>query len=484
VDKKQSINEQFVELTTFVNKQEYMKRTRANILIVDDDSHILFSLRTLLERYFTQVFTEKSPERIPSILNERDIDVIILDMNYTYGETSGKEGLEWINRILDLDPNLSIVPITAYGGVNMAVDALKSGAVDFVVKPWQNEKIISTINAACNYTSSKRKISILKEQKALLNRTTGALSFDFIGKSDAMKRVFEKVTRVAGTDANVLILGENGTGKELVARSIHKQSARQAESFVNVDLGSIAETLFESELFGYVKGAFTDAAEDRLGRFEAANEGTLFLDEIGNIPLAMQSKLLSALQNREIFKVGSGKATPIDIRLITATNQNIYSFVNEGHFRNDLFYRINTVEILLPPLRNREEDITLIADYYIRKYANKYKKDINPLSEKVSTHLRKYEWPGNVRELQHSIERAVILCNGKDLEIRDFQISYSYDHSQQLQIDSLNLERIEKWAIENCLEKHDGHITNAALELGITRGALYRRFDKHEIKKY
>jgi two-component system response regulator HydG len=461
-----------------------LKRTRANILIVDDDSHIIFSLRTLLERYFTQVFTEKSPERIPSILNKRDIDVIILDMNYTYGETSGKEGLEWINRILDLDPNLSIVPITAYGGVNMAVAALKSGAVDFVVKPWQNEKIISTINAACKYTGSKRKISILKEQKAMLSRSTGALPFDFIGKSDAMLRVFEKVSRIAGTDANVLILGENGTGKELVARSIHMQSARQTESFINVDLGSIAETLFESELFGYVKGAFTDAAEDRLGRFEAANEGSLFLDEIGNIPLAMQSKLLSVLQNREIFKVGSGKATPIDIRLITATNQNIYSFVNEGHFRNDLFYRINTVEILLPPLRNREEDIPLIADYYIRKYASKYKKQINPLSEKVSNHLRNYEWPGNVRELQHSIERAVILCNGKDLEIRDFQITYSHDHSEQMHIHSLNLERIEKWAIESCLEKHEGHITKAALELGITRGALYRRFDKHEIKKY
>jgi len=461
-----------------------LKRTRANILIVDDDSHIIFSLRTLLERYFTQVFTEKSPDRIPSILNKKDIDVIILDMNYTYGETSGKEGLEWINRILDLDPNLSIVPITAYGGVNMAVEALKSGAVDFVVKPWQNEKIISTINAASKYTSSRRKISILKKQKALLSRTTGGLPFDFIGKSDAMLRVFEKVNRVAGTDANVLILGENGTGKELVARSIHMQSERQNESFINVDLGSIAETLFESELFGHVKGAFTDAAEDRLGRFEAANEGTLFLDEIGNVPMSMQTKLLSALQNREIFKVRSSKATAIDIRLISATNQNIYTIVNEGQFRNDLFYRINTVEILLPPLRNRLEDITLIADYYIRKYANKYKKQINPLSEKVSAHLRNYEWPGNVRELQHSIERAVILCNGKDLEIRDFQISYSYDHSEKLQIDSLNLERIEKWVIESCLEKHDGHITKAALELGITRGALYRRFDKHEIKKY
>ncbi len=345
-----------------------MKRTKANILIVDDDSHILYSLQTLLERYFTQVFTEKLPERIPSILNEKDIDVIVLDMNYAYGETSGKEGLEWINRILELYPNVSIVPITAYGGVNMAVEALKSGAVDFVVKPWQNEKIVSTINAANNYTRSKQKIFILKEQKALLNRTTGISPVDFIGKSDVMKRVFEKIDRVAGTDANVLILGENGTGKELVARSIHNRSDRCNETFVNVDLGSISETLFEPELFGYVKGAFTDAAEDRLGRFEAANEGTLFLDEIGNIPLALQSKLLSVLQNMEIFKVGSSKATAIDARIITATNQNIYSLVNEGLFRNDLFYRINTVEILLPPLRNRTEDIALIGEYFLRKF--------------------------------------------------------------------------------------------------------------------
>jgi len=461
-----------------------MKRTKANILIVDDDSHILYSLQTLLERYFTQVFTEKLPERIPSILNEKDIDVIVLDMNYAYGETSGKEGLEWINRILELYPNVSIVPITAYGGVNMAVEALKSGAVDFVVKPWQNEKIVSTINAANNYTRSKQKISILKEQKALLNRTTGISPMDFIGKSDVMKRVFEKIDRVAGTDANVLILGENGTGKELVARSIHNRSDRCNETFVNVDLGSISETLFEPELFGYVKGAFTDAAEDRLGRFEAANEGTLFLDEIGNIPLALQSKLLSVLQNMEIFKVGSSKATAIDARIITATNQNIYSLVNEGLFRNDLFYRINTVEILLPPLRNRTEDIALIGEYFLRKFSHKYKKQINPLSEKVITYLRKYDWPGNVRELQHSIERAVIMCSGRDLATHDFPFRNTNDDMPQLHFDRLNLKMIEKWAIESCLEKHEGHITKAAAELGITRGALYRRFDKYEIKKY
>jgi len=461
-----------------------MKRTHAGILIVDDDAHILFSLRTLLERHFTKVYTEKAPDRIPSLLNEKNIDAIILDMNYAYGETSGKEGMEWIRRIQESEPDLSIVPITAYGGVNMAVEALKAGAVDFVVKPWQNEKIVSTINAAIKYTQSSRKIAILKEQRALLNRTPGFASHSFIGSSPAMKKVFEKIERVAATEANVLILGENGTGKELVARSIHERSERRNESFVHVDLGSIAESLFESEIFGHVKGAFTDAVKDSIGRFEAANEGTLFLDEIGNIPPGMQQKLLNALQNREIHRVGSPKASPIDIRLVSATNQNIYKLTNEGLFRNDLFYRINTVEILLPPLRSRLEDLELIGNHYIQVYAKKYKKEINPLTEKVTYFLCKYEWPGNVRELQHSIERAVILCSSRDLKIKDFNFRASVDESVQLSFEEYNLDQLEKWAIETCLNKHGGHITHTADELGLTRGALYRRFEKYDIKKY
>jgi DNA-binding NtrC family response regulator len=461
-----------------------MKRSKAGILIVDDDAHILFSLRTLLERHFTQVYTEKSPNRIPSLINEKDIDVIMLDMNYAYGETSGKEGLEWIRRIQDTEPDLSVVPITAYGGVHMAVEALKAGAVDFVVKPWQNEKIVSTLNAAIKYTRSSRKISILKEQRAILNRNSGFGSYRFIGSSPAMKQVFEKIERVAGTEANVLILGENGTGKELVARSIHEGSERRSESFVHVDLGSITESLFESELFGHVKGAFTDAAKDSIGRFEAASEGTLFLDEIGNIPSGMQQKLLNVLQNREIYRVGSPKASPIDIRLIAATNQNIYKLANEGLFRNDLFYRIKTVEILLPPLRNRLEDLEPIGNHYIQVYAKKYKKDINPLTGKVNNHLCKYDWPGNVRELQHSIERAVILCSSRDLRIKDFNLRAAADDPVQLSFDNYNLDQLEKWAIETCLNKHEGHITRTAAELGLTRGALYRRFEKHDIKKY
>jgi two-component system response regulator HydG len=461
-----------------------MNRTKAGILIVDDDPHILFSLRSLLERHFTQIYTEKSPDRIPSLLKEKIIDVIVLDMNYAYGETSGKEGLEWIRRIQDEEPDLSIVPITAYGGVNMAVEALKAGAVDFVLKPWQNEKIVSTLNAAIKYTRSSRKIAILKEQKAILNRNPGFSGDSFIGSSEAMKKVFEKIERVADTEANVLILGENGTGKELVARSIHEQSERRNENFVHVDLGSIAESLFESELFGHVKGAFTDAAKDTIGRFEAAGEGTLFLDEIGNIPLGMQQKLLNALQTREIHRVGSSRATPVDIRLVSATNQNIYKLTNEGLFRNDLFYRINTIEIILPPLRSRLEDLELIGNHYIRVYAKKYKKEINPLSEKVTHYLCKYEWPGNVRELQHATERAVILCSSRDLKIKDFNFRASVDETLQLSFEEYNLDQLEKWAIETCLNKHNGHITHAAAELGLTRGALYRRFEKYDIKKY
>jgi DNA-binding NtrC family response regulator len=461
-----------------------MKRSNAGILIVDDDAHILFSLRTLLERHFTRVYTEKSPDRIPSLLNEKDLDVIVLDMNYAYGETSGEEGLEWIRRIQDNEPDLSIVPITAYGGVNMAVEALKAGAVDFVLKPWQNEKIVSTLNAAIKYTRSSRKIAILKEQRSLLNRPPGYTSRSFLGRSAAMKQVFEKIERVAGTEANVLILGENGTGKELVARSIHERSERGNESFIHVDLGSLAESVFESELFGHVKGAFTDAVKDSIGRFEAANEGTLFLDEIGNIPPGMQQKLLNALQNREIHRVGSSKVSPIDIRLVSATNQDIYKLTNQGLFRNDLFYRINTVEILLPPLRSRLEDLELIGNHYIRLYAKKYKKEINPLTEKVTQYLCNYDWPGNVRELQHSIERAVILCTSRDLKIKDFNFRASLDESVQPSLEDYNLDQLEKWAIETCLNKHKGHITHTAAELGLTRGALYRRFEKYDIKKY
>lgn len=464
----------------FERKSAGMKN-KGNILIVDDDSYILFSLQSLLERHFTNVVIRKNPNEIPSVIQKMSIDVLILDMNFSSGETSGEEGLKWIKKANATDHHISIVPITAFGGIDMAVESLKSGAVDFIVKPWQNEKMLSTITAAFNFSQSKRKITHLSEQNSLLSRTSNFDSFKIIGESPVMKRIFEKVEKVAQTDANVLLLGENGTGKELFARLIHKESLRKDEAFINVDLGSISESLFESELFGHIKGAFTDARENRIGRLEAADQGTLFLDEIGNIPLNLQNKLLSVLQNREIFRLGSNQAVPIDIRLICATNQDIYSMINAGQFRNDLFYRINTVEIVIPPLRNRTEDIPLIANFFIEKFANKYKREIKPLTNQSIKKLQQYDWPGNVRELQHTIEKAVILYDGNELFIEDF-------HSRQTPssplFDDYNLENIEKQAIVNCLEKHKGNITKAAEELGLTRGAIYRRFEKHGITKH
>ncbi|RPH33726.1 MAG: sigma-54-dependent Fis family transcriptional regulator [Bacteroidales bacterium] len=454
-------------------------KIKGNILIVDDDSYILFSLQSLLERHFTNVLIRKDPDEIPSVIHDSSIDVLILDMNFSSGETSGEEGLKWINTVYKLDQHISIVPITAYGGVNMAVEALKAGAVDFIVKPWQNEKMLSTITSAFNFSKSKRKITQLSEQNSLLNRTSNIENFKIIGESSVMKRIFEKVEKVAKTDANVLILGENGTGKELFARMIHRESLRKAQSFINVDLGSISETLFESELFGHLKGAYTDAKENRIGRLEAADQGTLFLDEIGNIPFILQNKLLSVLQNREIFRLGSNQAIPIDTRLVSATNQDIYSMVNTGLFRNDLFYRINTVEIIIPPLRNRPEDIPFIANFFVGKYSAKYKKRIKPLSNQVIKRLQQYDWPGNVRELQHSVEKAVILYDGSELLVDDF--TFRREPTALQLIDDYNLDRIEKNAIVNCLAKHKGNITKAAEELGLTRGAIYRRFEKHGI---
>lgn len=456
-----------------------MKKSRTNILIVDDDPHILFTLKTLLERYFSNILVEKNPSRIPSVINNEQIDAVLLDMNFASGETSGEEGLNWIKRILEVDPNVSVVPITAYGGINMAVEALKAGAVDFVLKPWQNEKIVSTVTSAVNYSKSKRNITKLTEQKQVLSDSINSPT-EIIGISKNIRDVIETVQKVAKTDANILLLGENGTGKELIARNIHRLSERKNESFVSVDLGSISQNLFESELFGYNKGAFTDAKENRIGRIEAAEGGTLFLDEIGNIPLSLQTKLLSVLQNREIIRLGSAKPIEINVRLISATNINIHNMVDTNDFRSDLLYRINTVEIMIPPLRNRIDDIPLLAQHFLEKLSSKYKKRIQPLSESVIQLLKQYEWPGNIRELQHAIERAVILCNTEEIKVTDFQFRIQNKEFKPI-IDNYNLENLEKWAIHCCLEKHSGNITKAAEELGLTRGALYRRLGKHEI---
>jgi DNA-binding NtrC family response regulator len=386
--------------------------------------------------------------------------------------------MKWLRRIQEADAAVSVILITAYGGVNIAVEAIKEGAVDFIVKPWQNDKLLSTVSAAFRLSRSKRDLDRHRSRERILGSTIDDQFAGLIGNSQAMKEVLEQVEKVAATDANVLILGENGTGKELVAREIHRRSARRDEVFISVDLGSISETLFESELFGHTRGAFTDAHQDHTGRFEAASGGTLFFDEIGNLPLPLQAKILSALQNREIFRVGSSKPAEIDIRLVCASNQALRQMVAEGAFRQDLLYRINTVEIEVPPLRERPEDIPLLAEFFLKRYAPKYRKSNLQMPGYVVKKLQKFEWPGNVRELQHAIERAVIMSDGSSLKAADFLFLTDGEQPDQPG-DDFNLDNLEKWAIRSCLKKHAGNVTRTAAELGLTRGALYRRMEKH-----
>ncbi|HEC45118.1 MAG TPA: sigma-54-dependent Fis family transcriptional regulator [Bacteroides sp.] len=455
-----------------------MTLTRGNILIIDDDPYIILSLQTLLEQHYTNIRTLKNPDGIPGHLNEQQFDVVLLDMNFMAGDTSGEDGLKWLRSIQEEDPNTSVILITAYGGVNIAVEAIKVGAVDFVVKPWQNDKLLSTVSAAFRLSRSSREIDRHKSRERILSSTLEDQYTKFVGDSDQMKSVMAQVDKVAGTNANVLILGENGTGKELVARELHRRSVRSGEVFISVDLGSLTETLFESELFGHLRGAFTGAHEDHTGRLEAASGGTLFFDEIGNLPLSLQSKILSALQNREVFRVGSTKPIEIDIRLICATNQPLRQMAAEGTFRQDLFYRINTVEMEIPPLRERYEDIPLLAESFMSRYAFKYRKEKLQLPSYVIKKLQKFDWPGNVRELQHAIERAVIMSDGNNLKSSDFQFVTEGDPDEKSGED-YNLDNLEKWAVRSCLKKHGGNISKAAIELGLTRGALYRRMEKY-----
>ena len=455
-----------------------MTLTKGKILVVDDDPYIILSLQTLLEQHYTQIRTLKDARGIPGQLAEETYDVILLDMNFRPGDTSGEEGMKWLRLIQETDSAVSVILITAYGGVNIAVEAIKEGAVDFVVKPWQNDKLLSTVSAAFRLSKSKRALNRHRSRERILGSTIDDQFAGLIGDSPALKNVLEQVDKVAATDANILILGENGTGKELVAREIHRRSSRREEVFISVDLGSLSETLFESELFGHTKGAFTDAQEDRTGRFEAASGGTLFFDEIGNLPLPLQAKILSTLQNRKIFRVGSSKPVEIDIRLVCATNQSLRQMVAEGTFRQDLLYRINTVEIEIPPLRERAGDIPLLADFFLAKYAPKYRKRNLQIPAYVMKKLQKFEWPGNVRELQHAVERAVIMSDGKNLKSSDFQFQAGSEQGDQPGED-FNLDNLEKWAVKNCLKKHGGNVSRAASELGLTRGALYRRMEKY-----
>ncbi len=453
---------------------------QGKILIVDDNEDLLKAAKMHLKRHFAQVDIEKNPEAIPALMNNEDYDVILLDMNFTKDVSSGSEGYYWLEKILSLDPSAVVVLITAYGDIQMAVKAIKAGATDFVLKPWENEKLLATLFSAMRLRESRDVIENLKIKNHEINQAMNERYSEIIGTSPAMQKIFQTIDRVAKTDANVLILGENGTGKELIARAIHRNSSRQNESFASVDLGSITETLFESELFGHKKGAFTDAKEDRPGRFELANNGTLFLDEIGNLSMPLQAKLLTVLQNRKVSRVGSNKDVPIDIRLICATNMPLYEMVKENRFRQDLLYRINTIEIEIPPLRDRFEDIPLLANHFLKHYAVKYNKTVSRINDGALTRMHKHPWPGNIRELQHAIERAVILSNASVLQPEDFNFTPSAGkEDSQLALEQYNLEEVEKLLIRKVLKKYNGNITQAASELGLTRSSLYRRLEKY-----
>lgn len=457
-----------------------MDQKQGKILIVDDNEDLLKAARMFLKRHFSQVDIEKNPEAIPALMGNDDYDVILLDMNFTKDVSSGSEGYYWLERILELDPSAVVVLITAYGDVQTAVRAIKAGATDFVLKPWENEKLLATIFSSMRLRESRNEIQDLKIRQRELTESMNHRFNEIIGQSPAIQKIFQTIDRVARTDANVLILGENGTGKELIARAIHNHSSRREQNFVAVDLGSITETLFESELFGHKKGAFTDAKEDRAGRFELANGGTLFLDEIGNLSLPLQAKLLTVIQNRRVSRVGSNKDVSIDIRLICATNMPLYEMVKENRFRQDLLYRINTIEIEVPSLRDRLEDIPMLTEHFLKHYAKKYDKSVSKISEAALTRMYKHPWPGNIRELQHSLERAIILSNSSVLQPEDFNFTPTGAREEsQLSLDQYNLEEVEKLLIRKVLKKYNGNITQAATELGLTRSSLYRRLEKY-----
>lgn len=453
----------------------------AKVLIVDDDVDVLSAAKLMLKRHFSQVDIEKNPQRIPFLVTNGNYDAILLDMNFTRDVISGKEGFDWLDRILDIDPLAVVVLFTAYGDVEMAVRAMKSGAMDFVLKPWENEKLLATMQAAVQKRADGKVQA--GGQPAITGAKTvakgGASQPNFLASSPVMQQLYDTVERVAATDATILILGENGTGKSDLAQLIHQKSNRLDKPFVIVDLGAVPESLFESELFGHVKGAFTDAKEDRAGRFEEAHGGTLFLDEIGNLSLQMQAKLLTVLQNRTVTRVGSNKPRLVDVRIICATNQPIGQMVAERTFRQDLLYRINTIELRLPPLRERPEDIVPLAELFLKQYRHQYKRVVTTLSAALIKQLQRYNWPGNVRELRSAVERAVILTQQNTLQPEDF-FQNAFTETSQF-TETYQLEEMEKQLIVKAMKKYNGNITEVARELGLSRQALYRRMEKYEL---
>ena len=450
---------------------------KGKILVVDDNEDILFALNLLLKPLVEDVRVTKNPEQIDRLYDLLQPDVVLLDMNFRRDAISGEEGFEWLEHILHHDAQAVVILMTAYADTDKAVRAMKSGATDFITKPWNNSKLLATLFAGIELSRERRKRRLLEQRMEVVASPFGAIAAPvIIGESPVMQRVLQTVAQVASTDANVLILGENGTGKDVIARQIAALSARASKPFVSIDLGSVPELLFESELFGYEKGAFTDARKAKAGRMETANGGTLFLDEIGNLPLSLQAKVLAALERREISRLGSTQMTPIDVRYLCATNADIHTEVAEGRFREDLFYRINTIEITIPPLRERGEDIILLAEHFLTVYAHKYNKKVATLNRDARQRLLRHTWPGNVRELMHTIERAVLLAKGTVLCAQDFVLKDSMRRASQTQ--TLNLERLEQEAIERAMQIAGGNVSRAAELLGITRFALYRKLNK------
>ncbi len=447
-----------------------MRKKEAHILIVDDDEDILFSARVWLKKFFTEVSCLSQPKNILKFLSEYQVDAVLLDMNFRKGFESGQDGLYWMKEIKTLEPQLPIILMTAYGEVELAVEALKNGASDFILKPWNNEKLYASVNLAVDISRKNRKLNQWESVSIKINQ------YQLETKSPAMQEVMGQIERVAATDANVLLLGENGTGKYVLAEYVHELSNRKSQPFVHIDLGSLSENLFEAELFGYKKGAFTDAHRDYAGKIENAENGTVFLDEIGNLPLHLQTKLLSLIQNRKLSRIGESKERLLDVRFIFATNENLKKAVSENRFRKDLYYRINTVELNIPSLKERQEDIPGLATYFLDRYKQKYHKTDLMLNEDLVSELVHYSWPGNIRELDHCIERSVILSHEKVLKLLMPQ-----DEEPEKSITNLNIEDMEELLIKKALKKHRGNISLAAEDLGLSRAALYRRMEKFEL---
>jgi len=459
-----------------------MEKINATVLIVDDDSDVLISAKLFLKNKIATILVSSHPTELNKLLSSQKIDLILLDMNYRVGFNDGKEGLYWLKHIKEINSSIAVILMTAYGEIELAVEAIKAGAFDFILKPWGNEKLYSTIKAGLVNKKPNEEGEIITSQ--LRNKKKEQKEFKLVqGKSAQIVELFDKLNKVAITDANILILGENGSGKQLIAKEIHRVSDRKDGPFVHVDLGSLSENLFESELFGYKKGAFTDAKEDKQGRFELAENGSIFLDEIGNLSLRLQSKILTLIQDRKFTPLGDTIERSFNARLIFATNAPLHKWVEEGKFRQDLMYRINTVELIIPSLRERKSDIPEFIDFYLNHFKEKYLKENLTISPEALDLLINHQWPGNIRELQHTLERGVIMSDGQLLKKEDFNLVSESEHveKQHDRIDDLNLEKVEKLLIEKAMAKHHGNISKAANELGLTRAALYRRMEKHDI---